>query len=195
MEQLVFELAAAEPPLLSNFLAGRNAEVAAAIPGFVTGRTGETGLFLWGAPGAGKTHLLRAAHALAEQEGCRSAYFASPAAIDDGRAMSGLTDVVLVDRIDEADEIASARLFTVYNALKERGGRFMATSGTPPAAIAMREDLRTRLGWGLVYEVFTLRDEEKTAAVQACALQRGFSLGDDVLEYWMRHGRRDMPSL
>jgi len=65
----------------------------------------------------------------------------------------------------------------------------------PPAQLAMREDLRTRLGWGLVYEVLPLRDEEKAAALAAHARERGFELHADVIDYLLRHGRRDMRSL
>jgi DnaA family protein len=59
----------------------------------------------------------------------------------------------------------------------------------------LRDDLRTRLGWGLVYEVAPLADTEKPAALAAYALQRGFRLADDVIGYLLAHGRRDMPAL
>jgi DnaA-homolog protein len=65
LEQLVFELAPPEPPRLSNFLPGRNRELIAALTRFADGVASDTGLFVWGACGAGKTHLLRAAVALA----------------------------------------------------------------------------------------------------------------------------------
>ena len=205
MEQLVLELAAVEPPRLSNFLPGRNAEIIAALPAFVAGSKRQTplqstvlqsevGLLLWGGAGSGKTHLLLAAHALAESEGYRALYHATPADVG-ADLVSQLPDVVLVDRIDEADADAAGRLFTVYNALKERGGRFVGASRTPPAAISVREDLRTRLGWGLVYELVPLGDEEKGEAMRAYARRRGFVLADEVIDYWLRHGRRDMPSL
>jgi DnaA family protein len=55
--------------------------------------------------------------------------------------------------------------------------------------------LRTRLGWGLVYEVLALSDDDKPAAMAAFAEQRGFHLSADVIDYLLRHGRRDLPSL
>ena len=60
---------------------------------------------------------------------------------------------------------------------------------------ALREDLRTRLGWGLVYEVTPLADADKPAALAAYARGRGFRLADDVIQYLLAHGRRDMPAL
>ena len=106
-----------------------------------------------------------------------------------------LMPVVVIDRVDTADAAAAAAIFTLYNAQKQRGGRLIAASRTPLAALPLREDLRTRLGWGLVYEVLPLSDEDKPAAMVAFADQRGFHLSADVIDYLLHHGRRDLPSL
>jgi DnaA-homolog protein len=193
LEQLVFELAAPEPPRMANFLPGRNRELIAALTRFARGGTTETGLLLWGGPGAGKTHLLCAALALAAEHGIGTHFYADPEAVaTDPAETQGL---VGVDRVDEADALAAARIFTLYNGLKERGGRLLVTSRAPLAALPLREDLRTRLGWGLVYEVLPLEDEEKAAALATYAAQRGFHLSAEVIDYLLRHGRRDMRSL
>ena len=76
MEQLVFDLAAPEPPSFENFLPGRNAEVVAAAARFAAGDAAETGLLLWGAPGAGKTHLLKAVVGAMAARARPAAYFA-----------------------------------------------------------------------------------------------------------------------
>ena len=65
----------------------------------------------------------------------------------------------------------------------------------PLAALPIREDVRTRLGWGLVYEVVPLADSDKPAALLDYARRRGFTLGDDVIRYLLAHGRRDMTAL
>jgi DnaA family protein len=194
MEQLIFELAPAEPPRLANFLPGRNAELVALLPRFVAGDVDETGLLLWGAPGAGKTHLLRAAIASAHEQRIAARWIAQAGELastsgDDADAL------VVIDRVDTADANAAAAIFSLYNALKQRRGRLIAASRTPLAALPLREDLRTRLGWGLVYEVLPLSDDDKPAAMAAFAEQRGFHLSDDVIDYLLRHGRRDLPSL
>jgi DnaA-homolog protein len=191
VEQLVFELAPPEPPRFANFLPGRNVELVAALMRFARGTGNETGFFIWGAAAAGKTHLLRAALALAE-EGRTAAQLVAEPRVLDGRPPVAL---MIVDRIDEADEGSARRLFTLYNALRERGGRLLAAGRTPPALLAVREDLRTRLGWGLVYEALPLADEEKPAALAAYARQRGYALSSEVIEYLLRHAPRDMPSL
>jgi DnaA-homolog protein len=91
--------------------------------------------------------------------------------------------------------VAAAHLFTLYNTLKQRGGRLLAASRAPLAALPLREDLRTRLGWGPVHETFPLADEGKAAALATYAAQRGFRLSPEVIDYLLRHGRRDMRTL
>jgi DnaA family protein len=103
--------------------------------------------------------------------------------------------LVTVDDVDRADPDAQARLFTLYNALAATGGQLAVAASVPPARLAVREDLRTRLGWGLVYEIVPLDDAAKPAALAAFARQRGFRLGDDAIAYLLAHGRRDMASL
>ena len=197
MEQLVFELAVPEPPSFANFLAGRNAELIDALSAFVTGGR-ETGMLIWGGPGVGKTHLALAAIALARERGLGARMFAHPNEIDDealAAVRASTEQVVAIDGIDLADEAAAGRLFTLYNAIKERQARLIATSRTPLATLPLREDVRTRLGWGLVYELLALEDDAKPAALAVYARSRGIVLSDEVIEYLLRHGRRDMPSL
>jgi DnaA family protein len=160
----------------------------------VSGGTGDTGFLIWGAAGAGKTHLLRAACALAQEQGIAARLFTEPQAVDDTSSAESST-LVIIDRIDESNAIAAGRIFTLYNELRERGRRLLAASRLPLALLPLREDLRTRLGWGLVYEALPLADEEKAAALDAYARQRGFHLSADVIDYLLRHGRRDMQSL
>jgi DnaA family protein len=194
LEQLVFELAPPEPPRLSNFLPGRNGELVAALTRFANGAGSDPGLLIWGAPGTGKTHLLRAAMALAAEHGVEVHFHPAPSAVDADPARA-YASLVAIDRIDEADPAQAGRIFTLYNALRQRGGRLLAASRLPLAALALREDLRTRLGWGLVYEVLPLTDEEKPEALAVYARGRGFDLSAEVIDYLLRHGRRDMPSL
>ena len=195
-EQLVFDLAAAEPPSFANFLPGRNAEAIATLQALAAGTLSETGVFLWGVAGAGKTHLLRAAARAMEERGAPVTYLQGPGALaaQDAERLATYS-LVAIDNVDVAPPDAQSVLFRVFNLLKERGARLVAAARMAPAALPVREDLRTRLGWGLVYEVAALTDAEKPAALAAYAAQRGFPLGDDVIAYLLSHGRRDMPTL
>lgn len=195
-EQLVFELSAPEPPSFANFLPGRNAEAIAAAELHATGGGAETGVALWGGAGVGKSHLLRAATRTAEARGAAAVYVAETGALlaQDPDTLAA-RNLVAIDGIDLASSEAQARMFRLYNGLKESGGHLIVASRLPPAALSLRDDLRTRLGWGLVFEVAPLADTEKPAALAAYARQRGFRLTDDVIGYLLAHGRRDMPAL
>jgi DnaA-homolog protein len=191
MEQLIFELATPEPPTFDNFLPGRNREAVAALRRMAAGGAGETGLVLWGPPGAGKTHLLQAAAVAA---GARPVlYCPEPAAFKGDAELHDA--LVLIDDVDRADAPTQGRLFTLYNALRAAGGALVVTALEPPARLSLREDLRTRLGWGLVHEVLPLTDDDKPLALATYAKARGFTLSEDVIAYLLAHGQRDMTSL
>lgn len=192
MEQLTFELALPEAPSFANFLPGRNAEAVHALQRVASGEARETGIVLWGAPASGRTHLLRAAVAAAKER--RAVLWLS-----DWRSIPaeppGPGVLVAADDVDGADAATQGRLFTLYNRLRETGGHLVAATAVPPGRLRLREDLRTRLGWGLVYEVLPLADAEKPAALARYARERGFALADDVIAHLLTHGRRDMGSL
>jgi DnaA family protein len=196
MEQLVFDLAAPEPPSFANFVAGSNHEVVAALVALAGGARGDVSLLLWGGAGTGKTHLLRATIGAAAARGAQAQFFAAPGALQgadpERLARSAL---VAVDAIDTATPPAQALLFTLYNALNAGGGRLVVASRSPLAALALREDVRTRLGAGLVYELAPLADDDKPAALAAYARERGFTVPADVIAYLLAHGRRDMATL
>lgn len=195
-KQLVFDLAAPEPPSFANFLPGRNAEALAAVAALAAGTGAETGIVLWGEAGAGKTHLLRATVAAVLARGAPAAYLAEPGMLGahDAEALAR-NIVVAVDHIDGAAPDVQGRLFTLFNGLRDRGARLLVAAGTPLASAGLRDDLRTRLGWGLVFELVPLADADKPAALAAYARRCGFRLGDDAIAYLLAHGRRDMPAL
>jgi DnaA family protein len=184
-EQLVLALAEAEPPSFANFVAGPNAEALAALAEAAAARA-PVSIVLWGGEGTGKTHLLRA---FAAASGGR--YVAAASGLDADIDASA----VAIDDVDRSDARGQARLFTLYNAIRARGGAFVATLRTPPARVALRDDLRTRLAWGLTFELRALADQDKPAALIAHARQLGLTLGDDVIAYLLAHGRRDMRTL
>jgi len=193
MEQLIFELATPEPPMFGNFVAGANAEAVATLRRIAVGDDSETGVVVWGAPGVGKSHLLRAAVAEALAAGRSGRYFANAAEVD--AVPSDAAAFVAVDDVDAADPAAQGRLFTLYNALAASRGQLAAAAHRAPARLALRDDLRTRLGHGLVFEVVALADDDKAAALAVYARERGFGLSGDVIDYLLAHGRRDMASL
>jgi DnaA family protein len=104
----------------------------------------------------------------------------------------------MVDDVDRLNANAQIGLFNLYNRICDESRAFLLVSG--PAAPAqlklkVREDLVTRLGWGLVYQVHELTDEEKAKAMKNHSASRGLDLSQEVCDYLLHHGRRDLPSL
>jgi DnaA family protein len=191
-EQLTFELADPPPATLETFVPGRNAEVVDVLARAARHEIGD-GIVLWGAQGVGKTHLLSAVVAAARASGREAHGLADPSLVADIALGAGA--LVAVDCVDAADARAEAGLFTLYNALASCGGQLVCASRVPPARMSLRDDIRTRLGWGLVYEVVALADADKPDALRAYARARGFALSGEVVDYLLAHGRRDMGSL
>ncbi|MDR0250961.1 MAG: hypothetical protein LBI35_06605, partial [Burkholderiales bacterium] len=153
------------------------------------------GLLLWGAAGAGKTHLLHAARALALVSGFPVHTLVGNKAFPPLPELSAPSALWIADDVDSADDDFQGYLFTLYNALKENGGSLLVSASVPPARLTLREDLRTRLGWGSIYEIVTLRDEDKLQALIAHASTRGLRLPAEIVAYLLKHSRRDMRSL
>ena len=104
-------------------------------------------------------------------------------------------EVVAVDDVESLDDAAQVDLFALYNRQRESGGMLLVSGADSPQNLHLRDDLRTRLGWGLVYQVHGLSDEEKAQALEQHAQEKGFALPPEVTQYLLRHGRRDLPSL
>lgn len=199
MRQLLLDLSAEPSPDFDTFVVGRNAEAChllreiglnAAKAGARTD-SGDRFIYLWGEDGAGKSHLL---HALAGAGTGKSRYIGSDApgaAFDYDPAVC----LYLIDDCEQLSARAQIDAFNLFNSIREQGGFLISTGDSAPAQLQVREDLRTRLGWGLIYRIHGLSDEEKIAALSQAAAARGMILSPGMLPYLITHFRRDMRSL
>lgn len=187
MQQLVLELAPAPAPILENFFPGPNAAAVAAVRDALSG--GERVVYLWGEPGSGRTHLLRAAAAAARAQGLATLYSGAP---HTELSLLGGCTALAVDDVHRLDAGAQAALFDAFNLILQNRGCLFAAGAAPVASLALRDDLRTRLGSGLSLRMLPLTDAEKAAALACHAAQRGMRLAPDIIAYVLTHCRRDM---
>ncbi len=189
MKQLVLNIAAAPAPTLDNFVSGRNLEVLTALDVFARGDGGRF-IYLWGIDGSGRSHLLYAVLAAARAGGRPAQPFAASTAFEVPQDA-----LVVADDVHQLDADAQVALFDLYNRLRSGGGALLASGDVAPAQLTVREDLKTRLAAGLVYQLHALDDDEKAAALARHAQGRGFKLTKEVTDYLLNHARRDLPSL
>jgi DnaA family protein len=186
MRQLLLDFTQAPAPTFANFVHGGNAELAHALESAARGTLAERVLYVWGEPGAGKTHLLKAVASAAAARHARFVRATDFRAID-GEGVLALDDV---DRLPEPQQI------DLFNAFNEGAFTFLVVSASAaPRDVGLRRDLATRLATGLTYRVLPLSDAQKGAALAAHAKARGFPLADEVTSYLLNHSRRDMGSL
>ncbi|MGB8339253.1 MAG: DnaA regulatory inactivator Hda [Burkholderiales bacterium] len=191
MRQLILDINPGVTLTLDNFVVGRNAEVIETLRTFVAGDPADRFVYLWGDMGAGKTHLLRAV---------ASTYFSGRAVYrlcepGMGFGAAPMCDLLLVDNVQRLTDNGQITLFNVYNQIREGSSMLVVSGDAPPAELAVRNDLKTRLAWGLAYQLHALNEQETAAALKRHAHARGMRLSVEVLDYLFHHWKRDLPSL
>jgi DnaA family protein len=219
MKQLILDLAWDPLPAFAGFLPGDNAAVVAQLreqswPG--------APVYLWGPAGSGKTQLLRELQARAVEAGLVAQWFdassTTPWTLADDAAL------VLLDGVEQFDAAQQHAAFTLFVEAASRVGgvlrsladgvagaalalsetpaagarlgvQFASAGRVPPVDLAVREDLRTRLGWGPVHAVSPLAEADTRDALRQEARRRGVVLGDEVLDYVLVRFSRDLKSL
>jgi DnaA-homolog protein len=167
MKQLLLDIKPTAAPSLDNFIIGRNAEALASLKQAIAGEQ-PSFIYFWGESGSGKSHLLSACKAISMR---------------------------VADDVNLLDNAAQIALFNRYNQIKETGGVLITAGLHAPSQMGLRDDLATRLAWGLVYQLHPLNDDEKAEALKSHAKQRGMTLPNEVADYCLRYLRRDLPTL
>ncbi len=194
MQQLLLDIAPDAPASLEQFIAGDNQETLNAVRTFAGPQHSEPLIYLWGTPASGKTFLLQACVKLAREAHEQAMYLD---ARDPGLALppeSGYELLALdnVEHLSEPDQIA---LFLRINRARDGHGRLLCAGNTAPMQLPLRADLTSRLGWHLVYQLHPLSETARCNAVTQRAHALGFELAPELMEYLMRHWRRDLPAL
>ncbi|KAB2310079.1 DnaA regulatory inactivator Hda [Betaproteobacteria bacterium SCN2] len=181
MQQLLLDIRPAARPTLDNFIPGPNRELLGHLNNWLASETAETALYIWGPPGSGKTHLL---NALAAEAG--------------GQLWNGAGEIaaelplIAVDDVESLAESAQIAVFDAYNRARAAGRRFVAAGENAPAGLSLREDLRTRLGWGLVYRLYPLSDADMQAALARHAQALGFELDPAIANWLLTRASRNL---
>jgi DnaA-homolog protein len=198
MKQIALDIGLHTGPTLTNFFAGPNMAALQHLNLWANSPTrSPVPTYLWGGSSSGKSHLLKAsAHALRElgvQVGWLDASIHNPPMFDDS------WDAVLMDDVHLYTAQQQHAAFNWFvNAMTPSTGQqrwVLAAGETPPADLKLREDLRTRLGWGHVFALQVLSEPERRAVLRQEADARGVFLSDEVMDFMLNRFSRDLGSL
>jgi chromosomal replication initiator protein len=200
-----------------TFVIGKSNELAAAAAHAVAEAPAKTynPLFIYGATGLGKTHLMQAiAHAVLERyPNFQVAYMGAEQFINEviesihSRTMPDFrrqyrtdVDMFLVDDVHflEGKEMTQEEFFHTFNALHEAGKQIVLTSDRPPKEIpGLEVRLVSRFEWGMVADIGQPDLEHRIAILRKKAEQDHLELTipDDVLRFIAEHVRSSVREL
>ena len=153
-------------------------------------------VYLWGDAGSGKTHLLHATVDRALAEGQRAVFLGAD--VPAPWSLPETCDRYAIDDCQRLDDAQQAAAFSVFVAAQASGAVVVAAGTVPPvdlAALGVREDLRTRLGWGHVYALEPLAEADVRSALRREADRRGTFLSDEVMDHLLTRYARDLKHL
>ena len=168
MEQLLLNIKLPIHKTFDNFIVGNNKECFDSLQNFILPDNNIFFIYIWGEKGCGKSHLAKAVQN---------------------------HNVTIIEDIDQADEAKQIDIFNLYNEHKASCKKLLVTGSNNPNEMMLRDDLSSRLSWGLVYKLNLLSDIEKKLALNQYSIERGLNLKIEIIEYLLRHYKRDLHSL
>lgn len=187
MSQLALDLIATVEPTLDNFVAGTNRECLQCLRALAAGERRHRFVYLWGLPGSGRSHLARALGAA--DPACDAAARSARAP----RAAAPRPPLEAFDDVHRLDAGGQAHLFARFiAAAADPRLAIVCTGDRPPLALTLREDLRSRLGAGLVFELRAPDDAGRAQALAGAARERGLQPAPDLIPWLLTHHSRDL---
>jgi DnaA family protein len=198
MKQMALDIGLHTTPTLDSFFAGPNSAALQHLKLWTTSQMpSPVPTYLWGESGSGKSHLLRAVQAELSNAGVSVGWL--DADQNEHLIFDEAWTAVLMDDVHLYNLEQQQLAFNWFvNALTPKSGspRWVLAAGMlPPADLKLRDDLRSRLGWGHVYGLQVLSDTERRAVLRSEADARGLFLSDEVMSYMLSRFSRDLSSL
>ncbi len=198
MKQIALDIGVSVGPSLGNFHPGHNAAALAHLELWMAGRTrSPVPTYLWGDNGSGKTHLLRAVADHIRNQGARVGWMDKTTV--QPPEFNPEWEVLLLDDVQFFSAVQQHMAFNWFvNAATPGAARqpwVLAAGCVPPKDLPLREDLRTRLGWGHVFHLQLLDDDQRREVLLKHAQTLGMHLGNDLLDYLLSRFSRDLGHL
>ena len=194
MKQLPLDIGLGRAPSLAGFLAGPNEAAWRHLQLWAGSPTrSPVPTYLWGAPDSGKTHLLKAVRESLREQGASTGWLdpsqAEPQPFDERWA------AVLMDDVQQYSAVQQHAAFSWFVQAQALQRGVLAAGAAPPTHLQLREDLRTRLGWGHIFQLHVLSEPERRSVLRRAADARGVFLSDEVMDFILHRFSRDLGSL
>jgi len=198
MKQIALDIGLSAGPTVSNFLAGPNAAALQHLELWL-GHKGDSALrspvptYFWGPSGSGKTHLLKAVREGLRGQGARVGWL--DATVFEAPEFSESWVAVLMDDVHLYTAAQQQVAFAWFVHAQTLQRPVIAAGDAAPVDLQLRDDLRTRMGWGHVFGLQLLTEAERRAVLRQAADARGVFLGDEVMDFMLNRFSRDLGSL
>lgn len=198
MKQLALDIGLSSGPTLQNFCSGPNEAVLRHLVLWVGANStaatrSPVPTYLWGPSGSGKTHLLKAVREALREQGAVVGWM--DAGIGEPEAYRESWAAVLLDEVHLYSSVQQHAAFNWFVNAQTHQRWVLAAGDLSPAALQVRDDLRTRLGWGHVFGLTVLSEPERRAVLRQAADARGVFLSDEVMDFMLTRFSRDLGSL
>jgi DnaA-homolog protein len=190
MRQIPLDIGSAPSPSFESFLPAANQAALAHLRDLTPDAAPA---YLWGVHGSGKTHLLRALNQRWCERGLHVAWY-TPADLTPWE-WDDRWSLVVLDNCHKLDADQQQAAFTLFVHAADKAVPIVAAGDVPPIDLPLREDLRTRLGWGHVFALVPPTEAETRAVLRREADRRGVLLSDEVMDHLLRRFARDLSSL
>lgn len=196
--QLALDIELPEEATLDNFCWDGNELLSNQIHYQLTHKK-ERFFYLWGQKGVGKSHLLQAVCHVKQAD---ATYLPLTLIQSYGPEVLEGMDALSLICLDDIDVIAGKSdfeegLFHLYNKCRDNADVMLFISGSlaPTTLPIVLPDLRSRLAWGLSFEVHGLSEQHKMDVLMQRAKHKGLNVGPQVIRYLLHHYTRDMHHL
>lgn len=200
MQQIPLAIRPQAAPSFDNFIVGSNQLTVSHLQGLRPHLEGTPQpLYLWGASGVGKTHLLRALASAWPDASGTAVHSVDAATLHPATLREAMQQphwrLLILDACDSYSNDQQQAAFALFVEASTRGAAIAAAGRLPPVDLSLRDDLRTRLGWGLVLPVDPLTEDQSRSALRSEADRRGLVLSDEVMTYLLTRFPRDLKHL
>jgi DnaA family protein len=198
MKQIALDIGLVGGPTLDNFFAGPNEAVVKHLQLWVGAKSQTTHrspvpTYIWGPGGSGKSHLLKAAREALREQGARVGWL--DATVHEPPEFQDAWAAVLLDDVHLYTASQQHSAFNWFVNAQTLQRPVLAAGAVAPVELQLRDDLRSRLGWGHLFSLQLLTEPERRAVLRQAADERGVFLSDEVMDFMLTRFSRDLGSL